>query len=628
MKVTVNDIARLANVSQSTVSRVLNNYPQVKEATRRKVLDAIEELKFTPDSVARSMVTNKSNTIGLIVGDISNPFFAESAKIMIQRAQEMGYDIIISNTNHVDSNMDHAVQTLLSKRVDGVIISSVSRNSKTVKDLYDSGFPVILHNSTVEDTDSHYVVLDNKKGALLAMEHLVQLGHRKIAFIAGPSKYFTVDQRYAGYQEALKKYNLPFRQSFVYEGEYSQEDVYRFVKKLMVEKETPTAFFAISDQMALAIMDAAASMGLKIPEKHAHVVQKLETEGAVNIGKNNMYEFGFGITSENPFFGDIINPWDASVTAGGSSGGSAVAVAANLCMGSIGTDTAGSIRVPSSCNGVVGLKPTHDLINTNGILLSNTIDHIGPIARNVEDLAIILEAMTKKSFEKNCNTDIRGMRVGVPKLYFNERLDIHVENVYKEALRKLENLGAILIEIDIPFVEDPREIAHAICTSEVGYVHRDLIKSSLHEYSEGAKETFDKSKSMSAHAYIDGLNKRKQITSKITQLFEYVDILITPTIPVIPTEIGLKEIMLEGELESVDECLIRFTSLFNVTGHPAISIPGGLFNKTVPIGLQLIANHYREDVLIKTAYSYEQANLLDFYKKREEMMRTAVSSAR
>ncbi|TCP30940.1 LacI family transcriptional regulator [Scopulibacillus darangshiensis] len=266
MKVTVNDIARVAKVSQSTVSRVLNNYPQVKQETRKKVLEAIEELKFSPDFVARSMVTNKTNTLGLIVGDISNPFFAESAKIMISRAQEMGYDVIISNTNHIDSNMDHAVQTLLSKRVDGIIISSASRGSNKVKELHDAGFAVILHNSSVEDASSNYVVLDNKKGAIMAMDHLVHLGHEKIAFISGPSKYLNVYQRYAGYQEALEKHGLPFRKTFVYEGEFSYDAVYWFVQRMLEEKERPTAIFATSDQMALAVMDAAAGKGLKIPE--------------------------------------------------------------------------------------------------------------------------------------------------------------------------------------------------------------------------------------------------------------------------------------------------------------------------------------------------------------------------
>jgi aspartyl-tRNA(Asn)/glutamyl-tRNA(Gln) amidotransferase subunit A len=358
----------------------------------------------------------------------------------------------------------------------------------------------------------------------------------------------------------------------------------------------------------------------RIPESNADVVKKLHDEGAINIGKTNMFEFGFGITSKNSYFGDIKNPWNAGVTAGGSSGGSAVSVAADLCMGSIGTDTAGSIRVPSSCCGVVGLKPTYDLINKKGILLSNSLDHIGPIARNVEDLALIMEAITKQPFEKNCIRDIRGMRVGVPKQYFNERLDVHVKNFYKETFRKLEGLGAILIELDIPIVEDPRDVAHVIATSEVGYVHRELIKSSLDQYTAEAQKTFDKSKSFSAHAYMEGLNKRIQMNREITRLFEIVDILVTPTIPAVPPDIDQDEFILDGEMESVEECLIRFTCLFNITGHPALSIPCGLLNESIPIGLQLIANHYREDLLIKTAFSYEQAFLLEFYNKRPGMV--------
>lgn len=359
----------------------------------------------------------------------------------------------------------------------------------------------------------------------------------------------------------------------------------------------------------------------RMPETNAPVVKILEAEGAVNIGKANMYEFAFGITSNNPFYGDIKNPWNSTITAGGSSGGSAVAVAANLCLGSIGTDTAGSIRVPSSCCGVVGLKPTYNLIDIQGVMpLSHSLDHVGPIAQNVEDLAIIMEAITKKPFRKNCKPDIRGMRIGVPKNFFNERMDVNVSSYYQKALRVLEKLGAILIEVSIPVNEDPRKTAHILATSEVGYFHRELIQSSLHQYSTGARKTFERSKSISAHSYIEGLNKRAQITKDITNLFDHIDVLVTPTVPVTPTDVNVKELTLEGEKESIDECLIRFTSLFNITGHPAISMPCGLSDDSVPIGLQLIANHHREDLLILSAYSYEQAALFDFYKTRTQFL--------
>lgn len=384
----------------------------------------------------------------------------------------------------------------------------------------------------------------------------------------------------------------------------------------------PISYKDSIDTKGIVTTNGSAIHKDRVPDSNAYVVKILQAEGAVNVGKTNMFEFGFGITSKNSFYGDIINPWNGNVTAGGSSGGSAVAVAANLCMGSIGTDTAGSIRVPSSCCGVVGLKPTHNLINMQGIPLSNTLDHLGPIARNVGDLASIMEAITKRPFGKDCNGDIRGMRIGVPKQYFNDQMDSNVMKYYYNAISTLENLGAVIIEIDVPVNEDPRKLAHIIATSEVGYVHQELIQSSLHQYSLGAKKTFEKSRSISAHAYIDGLHKRVQKTREIAQLFESVDIIVTPTIPVAPTNVEQVDLLVAGELVSVEECFIRYTCLFNITGHPALSIPCGLYNNTIPIGLQLIANHHREDLLIKTAYSFEQSSLLDFYSSRMELVRS------
>lgn len=360
----------------------------------------------------------------------------------------------------------------------------------------------------------------------------------------------------------------------------------------------------------------------RIPVSNAFIVKKLQAEGTVNIGKVNMFEFAFGITSKNPYFGDIKNPWNPCVTAGGSSGGSAVAVAANLCMGSIGTDTAGSIRVPSSCCGVVGLKPTFNLVNMNGIMpLSNSLDHAGPIARNVADLAILMEAITQKPFRNYCNGDIRGIRIGISKRYFNEQLDTEVKSLYEKAIRTLEEMGAILIEVEVPCVEESRNTAHILATTEVGYFHKELLATSFDQYSEGAQKTFDKSKLISAHSYIHALDKRSKMKGEVNHLFETIDILVTPTMPIGATDIDLKEISFEGITESVDESLIRFTCLFNITGHPALSIPGGLSQRGIPIGLQLIANHNREDQLITTAFAFEQESLVDFYRKREGIYR-------
>lgn len=264
-RVTVNDIARYANVSQTTVSRVLNDYPQVKETTRQKVLAAIEELNFTPDSVARSMVTKRTNTLGLIVGDISNPFFAECSKIIIEKAKVLGYDVIISNTNHNEDNLKNAIQTLLNKRVDGLLISSAHKKLNEIEELYESGIPVMLFINKTDDNKSNYVVLDNEKGARLAVEHLVQLGHKKIVFVSGPFKYSAIYSRFLGYQSELNRHGLLVKDEYIYNQEASYDGIYYYVDNLLSMKDPPTAFFAASDQIALTIMDAVSNNNFNIP---------------------------------------------------------------------------------------------------------------------------------------------------------------------------------------------------------------------------------------------------------------------------------------------------------------------------------------------------------------------------
>ncbi len=265
-RVTVKDVAKRAGVSQTTVSRVLNNFPVIKESTRQKVLDAIQELGFKPDQIARSLVKQQTNIIGLIVGDISNPFYAETAKVIIARAQEMDYDIILCDTNYANDHFEKSIKMLLDKRVAGIIVASVNRFDARIRELCEQDFPVVLYNRNVDDECANYIVLDNKKGAMMAVEHLVSLGHRKIAYVSGPDKYSTFHQRLLGYQEALKKCGIPYNPAWIYNGEFSYEKVFLFAKELMMQADRPTSFFAATDQMAIAVMDAAANCRLSVPE--------------------------------------------------------------------------------------------------------------------------------------------------------------------------------------------------------------------------------------------------------------------------------------------------------------------------------------------------------------------------
>jgi LacI family transcriptional regulator len=266
MRVSAYDVAKKAGVSQSTVSRVLNNYPFIKEETRKKVLEAIEELGFTRDEIARGLAQKRTNTIGLIVGDIVNPFFAESTGVIMKQASEMGYDVVICNTNHQDALLEKSIQTLIGKRVDGMIIASTNKHNKQIEQLYQSQFPVVLYNTALDSDEMNYVIVDNEKGAYIATEHLIQLGHRKIAFIAGPSTFYAMVQRMNGYKRALESYNLPLEEAFVYQDIFSYEKVFDFTTGILLQDNRPTSFFAVSDQMALAVLDAVTKLNLRVPE--------------------------------------------------------------------------------------------------------------------------------------------------------------------------------------------------------------------------------------------------------------------------------------------------------------------------------------------------------------------------
>ncbi|ASS95473.1 LacI family DNA-binding transcriptional regulator [Peribacillus simplex] len=266
-RVTTEDVAKIAGVSQSTVSRVLNDYPYIKKNTRDKVLAVINELGFTRDEIARSLVEKRTKSIGLILGSISNPFFAETAEVIIERAQELKYDVIVYNTGHKDENLEQAINLLIGKRVEGIILTSVSKNyTDKIKKLHDNGFPVLLYNSFLDIKDVNFIVMDNNKGARLAVQHLIKLGHKKIAKISGPSKYLATYERTVGYKEELMENGYEIDDGLIFNSEFSYDKIYSFTKKLLKKKDRPTAIIAASDQMALAVLDAASSLKLKIPD--------------------------------------------------------------------------------------------------------------------------------------------------------------------------------------------------------------------------------------------------------------------------------------------------------------------------------------------------------------------------
>src|SRR5690625_3024375 len=277
-----------------------------------------------------------------------------------------------------------------------------------------------------------------------------------------------------------------------------------------------------------------------IPEMNANLIDQMNREGALMVGKNNMHEFAFGITNNNPFYGPARNPWNKRVISGGSSGGSAVAVAAGLSVASLGTDTGGSVRIPAASCGVVGLKPTYEMLSSEGFTpISPTLDHPGPITQNIDDLTIIMEALTGKDFSyiNPAAEDLKGIKIGVPRSFFIEQIESKVLEGYEATLKQLEDLGAHLVEVDVPFAEEALPHIFTIAIAEGGYTHRDRMKAHMDLYGEDVGQVMESSKSIPAADYLHAMHRRDVITAACDELLESVDVLITPTLPALPKPI-------------------------------------------------------------------------------------------
>ncbi len=269
-KPTIKDIARAANVSTTAVSLALNNRPRIGPETRERILGIARGLNYRPNIVARSLVSRRSQTIGLIITTILNPFYPELAKGIEDKARERGYSIILCSTNEDLELEKYQVENLRSKGVDGIIFSSVKTKDPNIDSLYEERFPFILVNRRIHDPSLDkkidYVVLDNASGAYQAMEHLYNLGHRRIGILAGPLNTSTAAERTEGARKFLRKSRIGWDPRLLVVCHYSKEKAYEATGRLLSQKHRPTAIFAENDYMALGARDAILDAGLKLPE--------------------------------------------------------------------------------------------------------------------------------------------------------------------------------------------------------------------------------------------------------------------------------------------------------------------------------------------------------------------------
>lgn len=265
-RVTLRDVAREAGVSVNTVSRALNGKPDVSPETRARVLEVAKRLGYRPNRLARGLRSNKTFTLGVIVTDIANPFFAELVKGVEEAARAKGYSILLGDTSEDPAKEEEAIQVMMAERVDGLLITPVQSSRKALEEVLESGFPVVLMGRYFSDLDAPFVVTDDVQGAAMAIEHLIGLGHRNIAHVAGPLHISSARDRLLGYRKTLEAHGIPLRESYVLEGAVTLEDGYAAGKELLRLEPFPTAVFAYSDFVAVGIMQAILEAGLRIPE--------------------------------------------------------------------------------------------------------------------------------------------------------------------------------------------------------------------------------------------------------------------------------------------------------------------------------------------------------------------------
>ena len=269
MKVTIKDIAKEADVSVTTVSRVINNKPDVGDDTRAKILKIIDEMDYNPNSVARGLVMQKTHTIGLIIPDISNPFFPEIARAIEDKAQKLGYSVIFFNTDNHLEREKKAVELFKSKQVDGLIVSLSVGNEEILKNLKKANYPVVQIDRSVLNHSYPLVSIDNHHSAYQIVEFMLKKGHRRIAHISGDLNTTTARERMAGYKKALKDYEIEIDQDLIIEGDYTQHSGFEAMQKLLKLKKRPTAVFAANDLSAAGVYKALFAAGLDIPQDMA-----------------------------------------------------------------------------------------------------------------------------------------------------------------------------------------------------------------------------------------------------------------------------------------------------------------------------------------------------------------------
>jgi len=352
-----------------------------------------------------------------------------------------------------------------------------------------------------------------------------------------------------------------------------------------------------------------------IADQDAFVVEKLRQSGAIINGKTNTHEIALGITGNNPHYGTARNPWNKERIPGGSSSGSAIAVATGMALGALGTDTGGSIRIPASLCGIVGFKPTRGRVSTRGVFpLSWNLDHVGPLTKCVKDAAIILQVisaydaidpssikMLTGDYLGHLVDDMEGRRIAIGSGEFIETADPEVLNAVREAAKVFEAMGCKVEKVNVDWMRDAALANKTITQADGAAVHRDRLKEHPEMFGDDIRRRLEDGAKTTSTEYILARRTQAEVRKRCELFFEAYDLLIVPTTPIAaPTIEGHDAVEQAGRLT-------RFTAPFNLTGLPALSIPCGFTGEGLPIGLQIVSRAWADAKALNAGYAFEQA---------------------
>lgn len=378
----------------------------------------------------------------------------------------------------------------------------------------------------------------------------------------------------------------------------------------------PLALKDLIDTAGIRTTAASAIFADRVPKEDAEVVRRLKAAGAVMLGKLNMHEFAYGDSSALSHYGPVRNPWDTSRIAGGSSGGSAAAVAAGLCYVALGSDTGGSIRQPAAYSGIVGLKPTYGLVSTRGVIpLSWSLDHIGPMCRRVADAALALQpiagydpldttslATTPPDYASALQQTVSTMRLGIPRAVFYEGLDPEIERAVDQALQVLRGLTASMRDVQLP----PYKTLPVVGAEAYAF-HAPYFTKTPERYQPMTRRRLAAGASVTAAAYIEGRRELDRLRRAVHAVFNDVDLLVTPTTPNFPMTLDAAIADPGTPPAGGVAPSLRNTQPFDIYGLPSLSLPCGFSTSGLPIGLSISGPHLGEGTVLALAHAYEQA---------------------